>query len=101
MHIMTDYARTHGGTLDGFNPTMLDQRIGTYATRAVKTCCSEESCECVVFGLYDDYEYAPKYMYLIPEPPQPSPPVPAPLPDHRGCGRRASGSCSCPTTRRP
>ena len=68
-YIMHKYsAEKDSRNLNGFTPSMLEQSLRSYSKRRIKSCgCrqDESECDCVSFGLYDDY--TPTFQYFIPE----------------------------------
>lgn len=57
--------RDEQGSLDNVTLMMIEDIISTYPKREKRCCdCDEgETCECVVFGLYDDYKK--EYEYYV------------------------------------
>ena len=57
--------RFERGNLNGITPYMIDELVAKYPRRDKKCECCSGECDCVLFGMYEDY--TPQFEYFIGE----------------------------------
>lgn len=62
---IVDKLRLTRGTLDKITPNMVYNIVATYDCRKKRCCDDGPDCDCVQFGLYDNY--ITEYEYFIPD----------------------------------